>query len=62
MAKYIREQTVARYGRGNSGAGTFDLITIAKPEVCVWNILRYSLRNWNGRAFRSGYLSSIEEG
>ena len=25
----------------------FDLMTITKPEVCVWNILRYSLRNWN---------------
>jgi hypothetical protein len=34
---------------GNSVEGsTFDLMTITKPEVCVWNILRYSLRNWNG--------------
>jgi hypothetical protein len=24
-------------------------MTITKPEVCVWNVLRYSLRSWNGR-------------
>jgi hypothetical protein len=24
-------------------------MTITRPEVCVWNILRYSLRNWNGK-------------
>jgi hypothetical protein len=49
MEKYIREQTVAKYGMGNTGSGTFDLMTITRPEVCVWNILRYSLRNWNGK-------------
>jgi hypothetical protein len=49
MEKYIREQTVQKYGMGNSGSGSFDLMTITKPEVCVWNILRYSLRNWNGK-------------
>jgi hypothetical protein len=49
MEKYIREQTVPKYGMGNSGSGSFDLMTITKPEVCVWNILRYSLKNWNGK-------------
>ena len=49
MEKYIREQTVTKYGMGNSGSGSFDLMTITRPEVCVWNILRYSLRNWNGK-------------
>jgi hypothetical protein len=41
MEKYIREQTVQKHGMGNSGSGTFDLMTITKPEVCVWNIQRY---------------------
>jgi hypothetical protein len=50
MENYIREQTVQKYGMGNSVEGsTFDLMTITRPEVCVWNILRYSLRNWNGK-------------
>jgi hypothetical protein len=49
MEKYIREQTVQKYGMGTSGSGNFDLMTITKPEVCVWNILRYSLRNWHGK-------------
>jgi hypothetical protein len=50
MEKYIREQTVQKYGMGNSvEETTFDPVTITKPEVCVCNILRYSLRNWNGK-------------
>ena len=49
MEKYIREQTVQKYGIGNSGSGSFDLMTITRPEICVWNILRYSLRNWKGK-------------
>ena len=24
--------------------GGFDLMSISKPEICVWNILRYALR------------------
>ena len=27
----------------------FDLMSISKPIICVWNILRYSLRMWNGK-------------
>ena len=51
MEKYIREQTVQKYGFGEASkeGSAFDLMTITKPEVCVWNILRYSLRNWNGK-------------
>lgn len=30
-------------------AGAFDLMAITKPIVCVWNILKYSLRIWNGK-------------
>ena len=49
MEEYILEQTVEKYRMGNSPqVASFDLMTITKPEVCVWNILRYSLRNWNG--------------
>jgi hypothetical protein len=35
MEKYILEQTVQKYGMGNSGSGSFDLMTITKLEVCV---------------------------
>jgi hypothetical protein len=49
MEKYIREQTVEKYGMGNSGSGSFDLMAISRPEICLWNLLRYSLRNWNGK-------------
>jgi hypothetical protein len=51
MEKYIRERTVEKYGFENSSSesGVFDLISITKPIVCIWNILRYSLRIWNGK-------------
>ena len=48
MEEYIRDQTITKYGIENSGG--FDLMSITKPIVCVWNILQYSLRIWNGRA------------
>jgi hypothetical protein len=35
MEKYIQDQTVQKYGIGNSTAGSFDLMSITKPEVCV---------------------------
>ncbi len=48
MEEYIREKTVAKYGIENSSGG-FDLMSITRnPLICVWNILRYSLRIWNG--------------
>jgi len=51
MEEYIREQTLEKYGIENPGSdsGGLDLMSITKPEVCVWNILRYSLRMWNGK-------------
>jgi hypothetical protein len=51
MEKYIQEQTVEKYGfeNGDPDAGAFDLMAITKPIVCVWNILKYSLRIWNGK-------------
>ena len=49
MENYIKEQTLAKYGVENSGNGV-DLMAITQdPRICVWNILRYSLRMWNGK-------------
>ena len=49
MERYIREQTVQKYGMGEAETGAFDLISLTKPIVCIWNILRYSVRLWNGK-------------
>jgi len=47
MEKYIKECTVEKYSMEKSGG--FDLMSITKPIVCIWNILRYSMRIWNGK-------------
>jgi len=46
METYIREKTVEKYGVKNSDEEPgFDLMSITRnPLICVWNILRYSLR------------------
>jgi len=51
MEKYIQEQTVEKYGfeKSDSESGAFDLMSITKPLVCIWNCLKYSLRIWNGK-------------
>ncbi len=51
MEKYIQDCTVKKYGIENAdGSGGFDLMSITRnPLICVWNILRYSLRIWNGK-------------
>jgi hypothetical protein len=51
MEKYIQERTVEKYGVKNSDeTAGFDLMSITRnPLICVWNILRYSLRIWNGK-------------
>ena len=52
MEEYIRERTVEKYGFGDAGEGekgAVDLMTITRPDVCIWNILRYALRNWKGK-------------
>ena len=50
MEEYIRERTVEKYGIENPGSGAVDLMSITRnPLVCIWNILRYSLRIWNGK-------------
>ena len=49
MENYIKEQTLAKYGVENSG-NSVDLMAITQdPRICVWNVLRYSLRMWNGK-------------
>ena len=51
MKEYIRDRTVEKYGVKNSvESGNFDLMSITRnPLICIWNILRYSLRIWNGK-------------
>jgi hypothetical protein len=51
MEKYIQERTVEKYGVKNSGSEPeFDLMSITRnPLICIWCILKYSLRIWNGK-------------
>jgi len=48
METYIRERTIEKYKMDETSDG-IDLMSISKPEICLWNILRYSLRIWNGK-------------
>jgi len=48
MEAYIKERTVDKYQMDQTGS-SFDLMSISKPEICVWNILRYAVRMWNGK-------------
>ena len=48
MEKYIQDRTIDKYKMDEPGE-SIDLISLAKPEICIWNILRYALRNWNGK-------------
>jgi len=47
MSKYIQERTIEKYIVDEKEG--FDLMSISKPEICIWNILRYALRIWNGK-------------
>ena len=48
VEEYTQERTVDKYGIENSGG--FDLMSIGgSPFICVWHILKYSLRIWNKR-------------
>jgi hypothetical protein len=50
MEEYIRDQTVEKYGIEDSENGGIDLMSITrKPIICVWHVLKYSLRVWNGK-------------
>ena len=48
MEAYIKERTVEKYKMDQS-ENSFDLMSISKPEICIWNILRYAVRMWNGK-------------
>ena len=47
MEEYISERTVEKYAINSS---TFDLISFTNPIVCIWNVLKYTLRIMNGKA------------
>ena len=47
MEQYIRERTVEKYTINSS---TFDLMSFTEPMVCIWNVLKYTLRIMNGKA------------
>lgn len=49
MATYIRERTMEKYGFQKMEKGSIDLMSFSRPIICVWNILRYALRMWNGK-------------
>jgi hypothetical protein len=50
MEKYIKEQTVEKYGLDKADSKGLDLMEITKsPLICVWQILKYSLRIWNNK-------------
>lgn len=46
MEEYIREKTVGKYSMGQGS--DFDLMSIAEPEIAIFNILKYALRIHNG--------------
>jgi hypothetical protein len=48
MEEYIRERTIKKYEIDTTGG--FDLMSITRnPIICVWHILKYSLRMWNNK-------------
>jgi hypothetical protein len=52
MERHIRDRIGEKYGFGavgNAEKGAVDLMRITRPDLCIWNILRYSLRNWKGK-------------
>jgi len=46
MQNYIESFTVSKYGQNENSV---DLMYFTEPRVCVWNILKYAFRLWNGR-------------
>jgi phage pi2 protein 07 len=56
MEEYIRERTVKKYEIDTTGG--FDLMSITRsPIICVWHVLKYSLRMWNN----SGKAHDLEK-
>ena len=50
MENYIQDNTIEKYGIDNPDSGGFDLMSITRsPLICVWHVLKYSLRIWNNK-------------
>ena len=47
MESYIQEQTVGKYSMAKGS--DFDLMSISNSQICFWNVLKYALRNLNGK-------------
>jgi len=47
MQSYIQEQTVGKYSMAKGS--DFDLMSISDSQICFWNVLKYALRNLNGK-------------
>ena len=45
MEGYIRDRTIEKYKMDDPGR--LDLMTLAKPEICIWSILKYAMRCWS---------------
>jgi len=46
MAKEYLGATIEKYGANTKAP---DLMAFTSVKICMWNILKYALRNWNGR-------------
>lgn len=46
MHTYIENFTVSKYGDDSQG---FDLMSVTEPRICIWNIMKYTLRLWRGK-------------
>ena len=50
MHDYIAKFTVSKYGSdGEDGREQMDLMVFTSANVCVWNILKYSIRLFNNK-------------
>lgn len=47
MEEYIEQCTIDKYKMDNIDG--VDLISLANQDVCMWNILKYAVRCWNGK-------------
>ena len=45
MHDYIDNFTTKKYGKSDG----FDLMSVTEPRICIWNILKYAIRLWNGK-------------
>ena len=48
MHRYIEDKTVSKYGKKTG----IDLISVTNPDKCVWNLMKYVFRLYNGQGKR----------